>query len=389
MDKALSKIDRLPLQTGAVSRSGLHSGELQELVLAAQTPLRCLHGASLLVTGATGWFGVWLLDTLCAADDLLGLGLRIHALSRTPERFLARFPQFADDPRILWITADVRRPLPALRGFSHVIHAAADTSAAPGGGPTAEHLYDTIVEGTRRTLEAAGSECQSFLYLSSGAVYGPPQQNEVGFRETDAATETGAATEADAIADFEAGAITDRTAYGRGKRVAERLCADAAARGLPVRIARCFAFVGPHMPFDKHFAIGNFIADAVAGRTIRVKSDGRPLRSYMYMTDLMRALLLVLTAGRTGRAYNVGSDAAISIEGLAHRVDRNAGGAGVIIEGAASDPLDRYVPDTTRLRTELDFAPQVALDGAILRTAAWLHGSMATANIASHGARRT
>jgi dTDP-glucose 4,6-dehydratase len=367
-----------PLRTRseAVSRSGLDRGELHALVAAAETPLRCLRGASLLLTGATGWFGVWLLDTLCAADDLLGLGLRIHAVSRAPARFLARFPPFARDPRIVWVAADVRALLPTAAGFSHVIHAATDTSAAPGGA-TAEQLYETIVEGTRRTLAAAGSRCQGFLYLSSGAVYGPLRHDQTGFRETDAATDV----EPDYFAARRASAAPDpaRTgsAYGRGKRAAEHLCTAAAARGLPVRIARCFAFVGPHMPFDRHFAIGNFIADAVAGRAIRVSGDGRPLRSYLYMTDLMRALFLVLAAGRCGRAYNVGSDIAVSIAALAHCVDRNAGGAGVHIEGAASDPWDRYVPDTTRLQTELDFAAEVALEEAIVRTAAWLRGTEA------------
>jgi dTDP-glucose 4,6-dehydratase len=125
------------------------------------------------------------------------------------------------------------------------------------------------------------------------------------------------------------------------------------------------------MPFDRHFAIGNFIADAVRGRPIRVKSDGLPQRSYLYMTDLMVALLLILTKGSVGKPYNVGSDLAVTIEQLAHCVDRVVGGQGVWTEGAASDPRDRYVPDITRLKTELDFVPEVALETAIARTAAW------------------
>src|SRR5471030_3121517 len=101
------------------------------------------------------------------------------------------------------------------------------------------------------------------------------------------------------------------------------------------------------MPFDKHFAIGNFIADAVEGRQICVKSDGRPLRSYLYMSDLVQALITILVDGAIARPYNVGSDRAITIEELAHCVNRVAGGGGVLIEGAPSDPLDRYVPDMT------------------------------------------
>jgi dTDP-glucose 4,6-dehydratase len=162
-----------------------------------------------------------------------------------------------------------------------------------------------------------------------------------------------------------------KNAYAEGKRAAEQLCAIATDAGIPVRIARCFAFVGPHMPFDKHFAIGNFIADAVEGRPINIKGDGTPQRSYMYMSDLVRALVSILIDGVTGRTYNVGSDSALTIKELADRVNLVVGGQGVTLANGASDPEDRYVPDTTRLSTELKFVPAVPLDAAIARTAAW------------------
>ena len=317
-----------------------------------------------MVTGATGWFGVWLLDVLCMADDTLRLGIRITAVSRDPAGFAARFPDFARDPRIRWIKADVRKLGLDRGGFSHVIHAAADTQVNHDEHAQSQ-LFETIVDGTRRAIDAAGVDCKSFLFLSSGAVYGAAKPNcerflEAGFGEP-APSSIG-------------------NAYAEGKRFAERICSIAASAGLPVRIARCFAFVGPHMPFNRHFAIGNFIADAVGGRPIRVKSDGRPLRSYLYMTDLIRALIAILLDGGIDRPYNVGSDISVTIEELAHCVDRVVGGCGVLVEGAASDPSDRYVPDTTRLRTELDFTQEVALDAAVARTATWhracINGSM-------------
>jgi dTDP-glucose 4,6-dehydratase len=94
------------------------------------------------------------------------------------------------------------------------------------------------------------------------------------------------------------------------------------------------------------------------------------------MSDLIAALLIILCRGTVGRAYNVGSDVSRSIEDLAHLVNRVVGGCGVVVEGAPSDPADRYVPDTTRLRRELGFLPVVALDEAIVRTAAWYRSHM-------------
>jgi nucleoside-diphosphate-sugar epimerase len=164
--------------------------------------------------------------------------------------------------------------------------------------------------------------------------------------------------------------------YAEGKRAAEMLATVAASHGLPVRVARCFAFVGPHMPFNGHFAIGNFIADTVHGRKIRVLGNGKPVRSYLYTTDLMQALILILCRGVSGKAYNVGSDQAISIEDLAHRVNEVLGGNGVVIEGRDVGACSYYVPDISRLRDGLGFSPQISLDSAIQRTGAWYRAQL-------------
>ena len=338
-----------------LSRSGLPVHELQEMIAQSSKHLERLQRASVLITGATGWFGTWLLDFLCTADDVLGIGIRIMALSREPAVFLGRFPGFGEDRRITWVQTDVREMSIIAEDFSHVIHAATDSTARPGAS-SAEVIFDTIVEGTRRVLRYARGNCRGFLFVSSGAVYGPATAGVARFLDG----QPGGPDPA-----------SPQSAYAEGKRAAEQLCAIAASAGAPVRIARCFAFVGPHMPFDQHFAIGNFIADAVDGRRIRIKSDGKPQRSYLYTGDLIRALLAILLDGVAGRTYNVGSDDALTIADLADRVNHVVGGRGVELAGAASDPTDRYVPDTTRLRSELKFAPTISLDVAIARTAAW------------------
>ena len=346
---------KIPAVKVQMSRSGLDCNDLRQVIEAMEPRLRQLASASILVTGATGWFGVWLLDVLCAADDALRLGIRIVAVSRDPQSFLALHPGFAAHPRIEWVQSDVRRLESLGAGFAYVIHAATDTTVKAGSEDPLQ-MFETIVEGTRRAMAAAGPECRSFLLISSGAIYGPGRVTATHFAEGDA---------------LGPDPSSNHSGYAEGKRAAEQLGLIAAGKGLPVRIARCFTFVGPHMPFDKHFAIGNFIADAVAGRRIVVRSDGRPLRSYLYMSDLMRALLTIMIDGAIARPYNVGSERAITIEELAHCVDRVAGGGGVLIEGAPSDPRDRYVPDMTRMKNELGFIQQVALDTAISQTATW------------------
>jgi dTDP-glucose 4,6-dehydratase len=165
------------------------------------------------------------------------------------------------------------------------------------------------------------------------------------------------------------------SAYGEGKRAAELLCVLGGQRsGVEPKIARAFAFVGPYLPLDRHFAIGNFVGDALAGRPVVVRGDGTTVRSYMYGLDLALWLLAILIDGAPGRPYNVGSEEGISIGDLARRVAGNSG-AGLAVE-ILGTPLpgaqgDRYVPSTRRARTELGLRLAVPLDAAIVRTCQW------------------
>src|SRR5262249_23568298 len=131
-------------------------------------------------------------------------------------------------------------------------------------------MAKVIVCGTQRVLEFAQSAgTHGLLYLSSGAIYGTQP------------------AELERISEDFAGApaeLRSESIYGEAKRVAEDLCVSAATSALHPKIARCFAFVAPRLPLGGHFAAGNFLADAVAGRAITVKGDGQPLRSYLYGT---------------------------------------------------------------------------------------------------------
>ena len=319
-----------------------------------------LRGERVFITGGTGFFGCWLLESLLSAQDRLGLGVETVVLTRDPDGFRARAPHLASHSGVTLLAGDVRSYEFPAGTFSHFIHAATDASAKLNDGSPVRML-DTIVEGTRHALDhAVACKAKRFLLTSSGAVYGkqPPEMTHI--RED----YTGAPDPLDL-----------HSAYGQGKRMAEHLCA-LYARGsrLEPKIARCFAFVGPYLPLDIHYAIGNFIRDALRGGPIVVRGDGTPFRSYLYAADLAIWLWTILIRGQACRAYNVGSEDSITVERLAHAVGHLVNPGAEIhtlqLPDAASRP-ERYVPRVERASRELGLHQIVLLDDAIRRTAHW------------------
>jgi UDP-glucuronate decarboxylase len=319
-----------------------------------------LRGARIFITGGTGLFGHWLLPLLCQANQAHGLGLQLTVLSRQPARFLAAHPELAADPALRFVPGDVRDfAFPAGR-FSHVIHGAATAAAATfHRQEDALTKFDTTYAGTRRVLDfMAERAIPRLLVLGSGAYYGPLQPGWDAYPE-----------------DYPIAPAPENldVAIGHAKRAAEFLCAAYAARhGFSYSVARCFAFVGPHLPLDLHYAIGNFIRDALDAPAITVGGDGSPIRAYMYLGDLMEWLLTLLIRGAPGRAYNVGSDEAISIGALARRVGALlAPDKPVHILGTPSGMPTRniYLPDIGRARAELGLTLRTSLDDAIRITA--------------------
>ncbi|MBB4198649.1 hypothetical protein CCR94_19370 [Rhodoblastus sphagnicola] len=336
---------------------GFSVSDLDQACGRVQPALAALDGASLFLTGGTGFFGRWLLALLVHARAEKLFQCDVTVLSRAPEKFRAEHPDFADLPWLRFCEGDVGCfEFPKGR-FTHVIHAATDTSAEADRNP--RRLVGSIVDGTRRVLDFAEmTGVKRLLYVSSGAVYGA-QPGDL-----------------EKIPEDYAGAcdpLDPRTAYGQAKRLAENSCAVAARDGLQTVIARAFAFVGPGLPLDGHFAIGNFIADALAGREILVKGDGTPLRSYLYAADLAAWLIRLLVEGESGAAYNVGSDAAISLGDLAHLVARRLGAPGVKMAQSpgAGGLRSRYIPAIDKARRDLGLDVWTGLEEAVARTAAY------------------
>ena len=144
--------------------------------------------------------------------------------------------------------------------------------------------------------------------------------------------------------------------------------------GLETMIARGFAFVGPYLPLDAHFAVGNFIRDALDGGSIEVKGDGTAQRSYLYAADLTVWLWTILLRGRACHPYNVGSEEAFSIAELAEEVRRLVNPSAAVriaCRASLNSSAQHYVPSTERARKELGLGQVIGLAQSLQRTAAW------------------
>jgi dTDP-glucose 4,6-dehydratase len=319
-----------------------------------------LRGKQIFVTGGTGFFGCWLLESFCWANDHLDLRATATVLTRNPQPFAHMAPHLAANPAVQLHVGDVRSFEFPSGEFSYIIHAATEASSQLNGeNPLL--MLDTIIEGTQHTLEFA-RHCGTpkLLLTSSGAIYGKQPSNLTHIPED----YVGAPDPLD-----------PRSAYGEGKRLAEHLCALYAQQyGVQTKIARCFAFVGPYLPLDLHFAIGNFIRDGLRGGPIQVKGEGSPYRSYLYAADLAIWLWTILLKGESPRPYNVGAEQAISIAELAHLVAtcfQPSLPVHVALQSQAGGLPERYVPSAQRAMRELNLRQTVDLQESIKRTIRW------------------
>lgn len=318
------------------------------------------RGQRIFITGGTGFFGCWLSESFCLINKHLRLRASATILTRDPEAFERKCPHVVADPSVTLIRGDIRSFAFPKGEYQYIIHAATESSGKNASEAPLE-ILSTIVAGTERVLQFATSHGGvKFLLTSSGAVYGKQPANVTHLSE-----------------EYIGGPdpLDPSSVYAEGKRSAELLCALYGKKyGLECKIARCWAFCGSHLPLDQHFAIGNFIADALAGRTIQIQGDGTPRRSYLYSADLAVWLWTILLRAPGLVPFNVGSAHDVSILELARAVAAALNPHTAI--QVARQPVpgacpSLYVPSVDRAREMLGLRETVKLEESIRRTAEW------------------
>ncbi|MBT3226862.1 MAG: NAD-dependent epimerase/dehydratase family protein [Deltaproteobacteria bacterium] len=340
--------------------NNLLSQDLDHIIGHTKGLWKHLRAKKIFVTGGTGFFGKWLLESFVWVNDRLKLDAQMHVLSRDPVSFKTRHLHLAQASGVRFHQGDIRDFDFPQEQFDFIIHAATDASVQLNlENPLL--MLDTIVEGTRRTLEFA-RDCRAkrFLLISSGAVYGkqPPDLSHTQ-EEYSGAPDT----------------TQSSSAYGEAKRIAELMCTIYQKQyGIGITVARCFAFVGPYLNLDIHYAVGNFIRDALTGGPIHVSGDGTPCRSYLYAADLAIWLWILLLRGDPGAAYNVGSEKTISIRDLAYEVKAAFSNVPEVVIRKCPSPgmkAESYVPSIRKARESLGLDSWINLREALHRTIKW------------------
>lgn len=313
---------------------------------------------TLLLIGGSGFFGKSFLDAYrrgLLAPWRIG---RVIVMSRQARRLRAWHPLLVASGVEL-IDADIAT-VNSLPHADYVIHAASSSDArAYAANPLAEraNILGAIENYCR--IAARDHRDAKIVYTSSGAVYGQQPETLSHVAEDFCLGEA-------------AGLVAYKRDYAEAKRLSEAALARLGERGMNVSVARCFAFVGVYLPRDQHFAIGNFLADGVAGRQIRVTARKPVYRSHMHADDLVRWLMTLATHGTPAcPTYNVGSDEAVTVNDLALRIAARFGVAAEMPE--VTDPVaDRYVPSIDKARRDLGLTLKYDLVSAIDAVAARL-----------------
>lgn len=305
------------------------------VVKACRPEFQTLGGATLLLTGGTGFIGSTLLESFRAWNqEHPNQALTVLLPTRSLAEARRKWPRFFDDAHLKWFQWDARSlPAPGDE-VEYLIHGAG-TANAQELSKDVSASFRAMVETNDAVVQfAAKHDVRHALFLSSGAVYRRGSSIPTGIRE-DAPT---LSPDLDSVA-----------GYGEAKSACENRWKDS---GVPAVAARLFTFVGPYQDPSGSSGVMDLLRQATHTSMIRLRTDGSAVRTYAYSADLTIALVKLLMRGLPGEAYNVGAGPpGVSILELARLVAEAAGKPHLSIQAGPRPDAVRplYVPDVSKL----------------------------------------
>jgi UDP-glucose 4-epimerase len=309
-----------------------------------------------LITGGAGFVGSYLAEALLARGD------EVHALDNLSTGSIDNIAHLKSHPRFHY-TIDTVTNEPVLAELVDRSDVVVHLAAAVGVKLIVEapvHTIETNVHGTEVVLKLANKKKKLVLIASTSEVYG--KSTDVPFHE-----------EADLVL---GPSHKHRWAYACSKLIDEFLAlAYWKERKLPVIIVRLFNTVGPRQTGQYGMVIPNFVRQALAGQPITVFGDGLQSRSFTYVGDVVRAVVALIDEPRAvGQVFNIGNGHEITIGDLAERIRTLAGSQSEIVRipydqayEAGFEDMPRRVPDISKIKALVGYAPTVQLDEILTR----------------------
>ena len=317
-----------------------------------------LSNKSLLVTGGTGFFGKWFLDLIFYTNKNYNTNILTTLITRNENKFFLDNPHQKNNKFLNIIETDILDLKSINHQFDFLLHMAATSAKETFNGETDTNKTKTLFNGAKNIMNIAiQNNISKILFTSSGVVYGSSSKDMKDESDINDSLD-----------------LEKRNGLAKGKMLAENIISNMSTENnINFKIARCFSFVGPYLPLDMHYAIGNFINDAIFKENIIINGNGSPYRSYLYITDTLVWLLKLLVGNAEG-IFNVGSERRIQIIELANMVkDIIAPTKKVIIQEKemheGNFKRNIYLPNTEKIRESLGVKEWTSLEDAISKTA--------------------
>lgn len=267
--------------------------------------LRIFNDKKILITGGTGFFGLWMLNTLSKINNKIGNKMQIYAISRDPSNFLKKNEQYSLESNINFLKGDIQNYDFSGLKPNFLIHMATTNASETFNEIDQLKKIELLHNGTKNILNSCTKDLTNVLFTSSGIAYGNNKSDFI-LENSNLSVNT----------------LSTGSSLSIGKIYAEYLVNYFHQKlGYKFSIARCFSFAGEYLPTDLHYAFGNFIGQALNNEKITLNSSGEDIRSYLYIGDAIVWLLTLLTKPKN-KIYNVGSNKSISILELAKKINK-------------------------------------------------------------------
>ena len=318
-----------------------------------------LKNKRILITGATGLIGTFLIDLLMYRNLKYNDNITIYAIGRNKEKALIRFEEYFTSPLFEFIPKDIKTAFELDAPIDYIINGALNAHPIAYATEPVNTILTSILGINSMLYFASLHNVTRTLYISSSEVYGVNRGDVEAFKE-------------DYCGYLDCNTV--RSCYPEGKRAAETLCqAYIKEKNIDIVIARSCHVYGPTMGDDDSKVIAQFLRNAVNKENIVLKSKGDQLYSYCYVADICSALLVMLLNGRNGEAYNISdNDGNLSLLEIANFLSEYTGKEIIFdvpssVESAGYSKATKRLLDSSKLR-ELGWKPMYTLKDGIIRT---------------------